>query len=256
MKLITLLKEIQLKEGKQVGPLYHYTNLSSLFSILNKNYIGGTKEIYLDSEGDNTDPYDLDFWRDPETNEVKYFVSTSRNSRMFRGSKPTNFTLGAKKEIVRIKLDGNELSNKYEVMSFDHPGGELSEEEERILCPKGRKIIKDIGQYIEEVALYTNSISVEDIINFLEYAVPANKVKDTKWNKSHEEWEWSELSGGDYGYYDDDDDDDDEEDEEDDEDDTKKTYDDPLNLIINKYKENEKEIEKILGYKIVFLDKF
>ncbi len=31
---------------------------------------------------------------------------------------------------------------------------------------------------------------------------------------------------------------------------------DRLNLIINRYKENEKEIEKILGYKIVFLDKF
>ncbi len=50
MKLIKLLNEIQIKEGKQVGELYHYTTFYNLLSILKSDSMKGSYEGDLDDD--------------------------------------------------------------------------------------------------------------------------------------------------------------------------------------------------------------
>jgi hypothetical protein len=50
MKLIKLLNEIQIKEGKQVGELYHYTTFYNLLSILKSDSMKGSYEEELDDD--------------------------------------------------------------------------------------------------------------------------------------------------------------------------------------------------------------
>jgi hypothetical protein len=81
-----------LNEGKQVGPLYHYTSTDALKSILQSNKIKGSF-MY-------------------EVNEKElYGVSTTRNK---------NFQYDPQRTNVRITLDGDKLSNNYKITPRDY----------------------------------------------------------------------------------------------------------------------------------------
>ena len=125
-----------LEEGKQVGPLYHYTSADGLKSILQSNKIKGSF-MY-------------------EVNEKElYGVSTTRNK---------NFQYDPQRTNVRITLDGDKLSNNYKITPRDYwerqyniPDNPqtVDEDEEVILTPKG---------YIDNIKNYILSIDkVEDL---------------------------------------------------------------------------------------------
>ena len=121
IKLIDLLKE-----GKQVGILYHFTSRSNLEKILSDNKLNGS------------------FMYELENGKELYGVSTTRNKNLFYDKNP-----------IRISLDGNKLSNNYKISPRDYWNRQynipdnpqtVDEDEEVILTPKG--YIENIKEYI------------------------------------------------------------------------------------------------------------
>lgn len=131
IKLIDILKE--LNEAKQVGDIYHFTDIDTLaLMIENKG------EIVLD-------PSFSSF-------AAGKYYSFTRN--------PNLGTLSEEKHHVRIKLDGDKMSNKYKFEPYadlDSDGGSYSknspnyESEERINSEKYGEI--NLTPYIEEITI-------------------------------------------------------------------------------------------------------
>jgi hypothetical protein len=134
-----------LQEGKQVGDLYHFTDIDSLYYMIKNN-----GKIELDNTFSSFAARDyFSFTRNPKLN-----------------------TLGEEKTHVRIKLDGNKLSNKYKITPYsDSEYSRTSgqpEAEERIDSSKyGGKI--DLEPYIKDVYLISSS-------NWEKY------IEDLDWN--------------------------------------------------------------------------
>jgi hypothetical protein len=124
--IATTIREY-LNENKQVGLLYHFTNLSSLNKILDENKMNGSF-MY-------------------EENGIElYGVSTTRNK---------NLNYDSQKNNIRITLNGDKLSNNYKIKPRDYWNREynvpdnpqtIDEDEEVILTPKG--YISNIKNYI------------------------------------------------------------------------------------------------------------
>ncbi len=127
--IATTIREY-LNENKQVGLLYHFTNLSSLNKILDENKMYGSF-MY-------------------EENEIELFgVSTTRNK---------NLNYDSQKNNIRITLNGDKLSNNYKIKPRDYWNREynvpdnpqtIDEDEEVILTPKG--YIGNIKNYITSI---------------------------------------------------------------------------------------------------------
>jgi len=119
-----------LNESKQVGLLYHFTNLSSLNKILEENKMNGSF-MY-------------------EENGIELFgVSTTRNK---------NLKYDRQKNNIRITLNGDKLSNNYKIKPRDYWNREynvpdnpqtIDEDEEVVLTPKG--YISNIKNYIVSI---------------------------------------------------------------------------------------------------------
>jgi len=131
ISLINLIKEIT--EGKQVGDIYHFTDTDTIALMIKDN--GG---IILDSS----------------------FSSFAANKYYSFTRNPNLGTLSEEKHHVRIKLDGDKMSNKYKFEPYaDLESGEdlysknapNYESEERINSKKYGKI--DLTPYIEEITL-------------------------------------------------------------------------------------------------------
>ena len=86
IKLIDILKEIT--EGRQIGEIYHFTSLDSIPDILES----GKLEPAIDRS------------------EKLGFISFTRNRALS--------TLGGFKSQVRITIDGDKLSNKYQILPY------------------------------------------------------------------------------------------------------------------------------------------
>ena len=134
----------KLKEAKQIGDIYHFTNLDTLTQLHTANRI----ELDIEYSSDSTNEY-YSFTRDPNLS-----------------------TLGEDKHQVRIKLNGDKMSNKYKFepyvdINIEFP--ELSyskntpnfEAEERISSKYGKI---DLTPYIEEIAI----IDEENFLDYLE----------------------------------------------------------------------------------------
>jgi hypothetical protein len=127
-----------LKEAKQVGDIYHFTSIDNLTNML-KEY----KSITLD------DNY--------SSEAGEGYFSFTRN--------PNIPSLSNFQKQVRLKLDGNKMSNKYKFepyadtsSSFDYyKQGKNFESEERISAKNNPTI--DLTPYIESVVL----ISIEGV---------------------------------------------------------------------------------------------
>lgn len=98
IKLIEILKDIN--EAKQVGNLYHFTSLENIKDIIRSTYLIPNDERQ---------------------------ISTSVRANMAIGDIGK---LNAKgKNIARITLDGDKISNKYKIRPFDYEGEDLGEEQ-------------------------------------------------------------------------------------------------------------------------------
>lgn len=129
IKLVDILKEIN--EGKQVGILYHFTNLFSLMGILETNIL----------KGSNT-------W---DKNE-KPFVSFTRNKNGWG-------LVSGPGKTVRITIDGNKLSDNYKISPYDMQNLKrwddtpLDEMEERVFGN-----INNITNYIIEIVIQSKEL--------------------------------------------------------------------------------------------------
>lgn len=127
-------EEIQkvLNEGKQVGTLYHFTDVDALLSILKSN-----KLMAVPRRGMGDDP---NF----------YYISFTRNKNMFI-NKPL---LYADIEVALV-LDGDMLSNKYKFEPFSSSETSKNEYEERIKIPatSSNTNINDIKKYLKGILI-------------------------------------------------------------------------------------------------------
>jgi hypothetical protein len=102
IKLIDILNE-----SKQVGPLYHWTDIYSSYNIINNNFLKG----YL-----------------TDTFTSQPAISFTRNKN-FLQTKPK---LRNRPEICFV-VDGDKLSNKYKIQPFQDPKIKKDEMEEKVL---------------------------------------------------------------------------------------------------------------------------
>ena len=131
-----------LKEAKQVGVLYHFTDFNLLKNILTQN-------IMIGSFGNQ---------------DVKgRYISTTRDKNFYK-SEPN---LGAEELQAALIFDGDKISNKYKIRPyayepyryFDRSGAEA---EELILLP-GRDF-KDVKSYLLGVLLLEPNKSIESLL--------------------------------------------------------------------------------------------
>jgi hypothetical protein len=140
-----------LKEAKQVGDIYHFTSIDNLANML-KEY----KSVTLD------DNY--------SSEAGEGYFSFTRN--------PNIPSLSDFQKQVRLKLDGNKMSNKYKFEPYAdtsssedyYKQGKNFESEERISAKKNPTI--DLTPYIESVVL----ISIDKIKK--EYPESSSMFKD------------------------------------------------------------------------------
>ena len=148
-----------LEEGKQVGPLYHYTSADGLKGILSSNRINASEEYYLGND--------------------LYYISFTRNKNFHnKGSK-----FGVKTE-YRITLDGNKLSNKYKIKPFAYtPGWNyednweydwLEDEPENVV----RDFFNNTGDYDEQEERIFFKGPEGGIDNIKNYILAIDKVED------------------------------------------------------------------------------
>lgn len=123
-----------LKEGKQVGALYHYTTLKNAIQILKDNALKRSTESQEDEYGDERDG--ISFTRFSHTN-----ILGSSDDRLS----------------VRLKLDGDKLSNKYKISPYHWRGdsdGEGDEAEEIIRVD----MISNLNQYLLGVDIFVEGM--------------------------------------------------------------------------------------------------
>lgn len=115
-----------LNEAKQVGPLYHFTDLYGLEGILNSNTLKVGDDSSFETGGNIGN------------------VSLTRDKEMWIFQ-------------YRIELDGNKLSNNYKITPFawDQERGEAEEYINRD--------IKNIKNYITGISLCIDRVNEEEI---------------------------------------------------------------------------------------------
>ena len=153
IKLINLLKE-----GKQAGTLYHWTNSESLLDILNNNVLQATYGDYGKTTHKSISGPSISFTR-----------SSNRYS----------FPIAEDADCVLV-LDGNKLSNNYKIIPYSEQDAEFDEMEERIY----NKDIIGLNKYIIKVIMYEDNKHVfgedtwDECINTLkEKNIPYEIVK-------------------------------------------------------------------------------
>jgi hypothetical protein len=125
-----------LKEAKQVGNIYHFTELKNLEPILRTNTIKVSGE---------------------NTNDVIKFVSLTRNYKL-----PDTSIYFGNDYNVRFVLDGDKLSQNISITPFQDPNYEYKEESEEVVFRniKVSKYIKQIDIKIPKGSLLdTNKIT-------------------------------------------------------------------------------------------------
>ncbi len=152
MNLNDIIKEIKIKESKQVGLLYHFTSLGSLASILSSDF------MVRDGEYGHDDGDFISFTRDKNFLKLKRHITANR-------------------PYVRITFDGNKLSDKYKFTphQYDSIYGRDNEDigdeqEERLHLPNSLKL-NNIHKYINNIVIYDDAFikkyDVRDFINYL-----------------------------------------------------------------------------------------
>jgi hypothetical protein len=148
-----------LNEGKQVGPLYHYTSADGLKGILQSNKINTSEENYLGNE--------------------LYYISFTRNKNFYK--KGSNF--GVKTD-YRITLDGDKLSDKYKITPFAYrPGWNYEDNwEYNWLEDEPESVVRDFfnntGDYDEQEERISFKGPEGGIDNIKNYILAVDKIED------------------------------------------------------------------------------
>lgn len=146
MKLLDILNE-----GKQVGNLYHFTNLPSLYSILELNLMIGfnLRDYYNIRE------------LPKYLSKYKYGISTTRDKNFSSNS------IGGMG--VLIKLDGNLISNNYSVVPHSDFRDKSNENESEELILLSNLTLDNINKYIIDITVFKHtSIKEATTDNFLD----------------------------------------------------------------------------------------
>jgi len=147
-------QEFLLKEGKQIGVLYHNTNIENAKSILKTN----TLRIHnndLNSLIDYRTLRDNNVIFSPfgpflnDRKKIKPYISFTRN-KMYKRTDDN----------VQFILDGDKLSQNYKIYPYSQFGGrEYDEMEERVY----RNII-NLDKYIIKIILPSNELELESFL--------------------------------------------------------------------------------------------
>jgi hypothetical protein len=116
-----------LNEGKQVGTLYHFTDSYGFYQILESNKLK------------------------PAGNQR--YTSFTRNKNLF-----LNPSLLSGGYYYCLVIDGDKLSNKYNIEPFNDPHSVKDEFEERIVFPKSGMYVDNIKQYIKEIIIMGDKV--------------------------------------------------------------------------------------------------
>jgi hypothetical protein len=153
IKLIDILKEIT--EGKQVGTLYHNTNIKKAIQIIKTNKLKinlDTGHIFIDYRNK---PEDFIFMMGNPVHKnylegkIKAFISFTRNKNYRRVE-----------DNVQFVLDGDKLSENYKISPYSQFGGRSYDEmEERIY-----KDITNLNKYIIKIILPNSNPEIESLL--------------------------------------------------------------------------------------------
>jgi hypothetical protein len=139
IKLINILKEIT--EGKQIGEIYHFTSLDSTPDIL---------------ESGKLEP-------SPDRSEKLGFISFTRNRALS--------TLGGFKSQVRITIDGDKLSNKYQILPYAQLKPEIKRDEKDWDTPYSRSTQNSESELIIPSKKYSGKINITHYIKKLDIII-------------------------------------------------------------------------------------
>lgn len=132
IKFIDILNKIT--EGKQLGTLYHYTDILSMIRIIESNKLIGAKRT---------------------SNEQSYYViSLTRNKNFLSQNRYLEKNLNS-----RIVLDGNKLSNNYKISPYAskyYRDPKLQEQEERLYMKD--PYLTDLNNYVISYDIYLDTI--------------------------------------------------------------------------------------------------
>ena len=150
-----------LKEGKQVGILYHWTSFASLYNILQENYIKGGQRIRDDVKTMQGD--------------IFYGVSFTRD-KFFHGWKNRHYPME-----VCIIVDGDKLSNNYKIFPYnDFFDGKFkpNKKEADEMETRTNRSIENVSKYIIRIELYHNDggASEKEQLDFIKYYGPYKNV--------------------------------------------------------------------------------
>ena len=169
-KETTQLNEIN--ESKNLGNLYHFTDLESLDKILESNMFLPSTTPTHDHQRDFQSISREKRQRLKDKGETSlYYISFSRDKLFYK--KPTKI---GRIPISRIQVNGNKLSTKYKFIPFNYYSDEIDSEqerynsnegEERIILPNNKGIL-NINNYIIKIDILLDKI--EDVETYLKQA--------------------------------------------------------------------------------------
>lgn len=143
--LVQLFNEITLKERKQVGEVYHFTRLTSLFGILDKNLLKLGSFVPHDSRQGGK--------------QYKGTISTTRDKNFVTTREKSFSMIKISGDQVYLVLDGDKLSDRYQVSPYnDNPQQEKGYGDEQEELWYGKQLekdrgFKDIRKYVKKVVL-------------------------------------------------------------------------------------------------------
>jgi hypothetical protein len=134
-----------LKEAKQVGDIYHYTRIDGdlIIKILKSGQL-----------------------RPSETRmEKKGYISFSRDRAL-------NYTLGPSKTQVRITIDGDKLSNKYQILPYSQLEPETKHDKKNWVAPFSRSTQDSESELVVPSKKYGGSIDILPYIKKIDVVDP------------------------------------------------------------------------------------
>jgi len=131
-----------LNEGKQIGTLYHFTDVDALLDILKSN-----KMMAFPRSGMGDD-------------QNFYYVSFTRNKNLFINKSKLYTDIE-----IALVLDGDMLSNKYKFEPFNSSETSKPEYEERIKIPatSSNKDIENIKKYLKGIIILGHTKAFKDV---------------------------------------------------------------------------------------------
>ncbi len=142
-----------ISEGKQVGSLYHYTDIQHAIKILESNTLKAT--------AGNEPEFGKFYSKNTHRDKTGKVISFSRDKMKY------NFSISDEAEVVFV-IDGDKLSNKYSLSPFsDQDEYGEDEQEERIY----NRDITNLINYIEKIIIYNtkyiDDLEVSDLIEII-----------------------------------------------------------------------------------------